>query len=123
MEGNSERVDAPISAALTTCTVDCETIGGGVMINIAGELDMADADRVGQILADAARTASTSVRVRLADLTFADSSAVRVLLLGSMIAGEHGVAFEIVEPHSSVQRLLEVTGLTDALPVVVDGAG
>src|SRR4249920_464250 len=122
MEGNSQAADAAMSAVFTTCTVDCETIGGGVAINIAGELDMADADRVGQILADAARTATTSVRVRLADLTFADSSAVRVLLLGSMIAKERGVAFEIVEPHSSVQRLLEVTGLNDALPVVGDRA-
>ena len=123
MKGNSPATDASMSAVLTTCTVDCETIGGSVAINIAGELDMADADRVGQILADAARTATTSVRVRLADLTFADSSAVRVLLLASMIAGERGVVFQIVEPHSSVQRLLEVTGLTDALPVVGERAG
>ena len=56
MEGNSLAADAAMSAVFTTCTVDCETIGGVVAINIAGELDMADADRVGQILADAART-------------------------------------------------------------------
>ena len=62
MEGNSQAADAAVSAVFTTCTVDSETIGGVVTINIAGELDMADADRVGQILADAARTATTSVR-------------------------------------------------------------
>lgn len=118
MEGEFQVSDAPRSVPLSTCTATIETLNGDVTVTIAGELDMADAERVGEVLADAARAARSSLRVHLAELAFADSSALKALLLGSMICDERGIAFLIVDPHSSVRRLLHVTGLTEKMTIV-----
>jgi anti-anti-sigma factor len=56
--------------------------------------------------------------VQLADLRFADSSAIKAILIGAQAADERGVAYELVSPRGLVQRLLEVTGLNHALTVV-----
>lgn len=118
MEGSFQVSEAPKRLTLTSCTIVTESVNGETTIAIAGELDMADAEKVGQLLTDAARAAKSVLRVRLPDLTFADSSAVRALLLGSMAANDRGVTFEIVDAHTGVRRLLEVSGLTEALNVV-----
>lgn len=123
MDGNYQVSDAAESFTLTTCTVSTTALDGDVSVAIAGELDMADAEKVGKVLADAAKSCKSTLRVGLRDLTFADSSAVRALLLGSMAAAERGVDFEIVDAHTGVRRLLEVSGLTEALNVVGNSDG
>ena len=126
MEGDFQVTSAPPSLALNTCTIDISTTPNEVTVTISGELDMADADRVGEVLADVATADWPIVCVDLAELTFADSSAVRAILLGARAAADHGVAFQLVNPHDAVRRLLEVTGLVDALTVVdepLDQAG
>ena len=118
MEGDFQATSAPPRWTLSTCTVDVETTPTSVLVTIAGELDMADADRVGAILVEAASAGRPIVRVDLAALEFADSSAVKSILLGAKAADEQGVSYELINPHGSVRRLLGVTGLSDALTVI-----
>jgi len=120
MEAGIEVGDDSNRLTLTTCTVETSRLNGEVTVTISGELDMADADRVGSVLTDAGRSAGSIVRVRLTDLTFADSSAVRALLLGSMAADERGIGFEVVDPHRNVRRLLRVSGLSETFNVGED---
>jgi anti-sigma B factor antagonist len=120
MEVEFQTAGAPQRLTLSTCTVDVETTPNTVVVTVAGELDMGDADRVGDVLSEAAVSGRSIVRVDLAGLTFADSSAIKALLLGAKAADDRGVAYEIVNPHGSVRRLLDVTGLDEALTVIDD---
>jgi anti-sigma B factor antagonist len=108
----------PSRLTLSTCTVDIDMAPNSVTVTVAGELDMADADQVGQVLEDAAAAERPTVRLQLSGLTFADSSAVKAIILGAKAADEHGVTFELVNPHSRVRQLLQVTGLVNVLTIV-----
>jgi anti-sigma B factor antagonist len=112
-DGDGER-----RVSLSTSTVEITTTPNHVNVSIAGELDMGDADRVGAILRDAAAAGRALLRVDLAGLTFADSSAIKAILVGAGTAEQRGVAYQLVNPHGGVRRLLEVTGLTEALEVI-----
>jgi anti-sigma B factor antagonist len=114
----SARLASVPRLTLSTCTVDVETSPERVTVTIAGELDMADADQVGEIIANAADAGKPMVRLRLDDLKFADSSAIKAILIGAKAADDRGIGYELVNPRGLVQRLLEVTGLTMALAVV-----
>jgi anti-anti-sigma factor len=121
MEQNSGLASAaPVRQTLTSCAVDIEMSPNNVLVSVIGELDMADADEVGQLLTDAVEAGKPIVRLELSRLTFADSSAIKAVLVGHEAARNRGVTYEIVNPHTRVKRLLEVTGLTSALTVLYE---
>ena len=118
MEDSSSLASVPARLTFSTCTVDVATTNDGVVVQLAGELDMADADQVGDVLLAAVDAASRRVRVQLSELRFADSSAIKAILIGAQAADERGIGYELVNPRGLVERLLEVTGLNQALTVV-----
>ena len=118
MEDNAGLASVPSRLQLSTCTVDVETTATSVVVSVAGELDMADADQVAQVLVDAAEAGRPILRLQLSGLTFADSSAIKAIILGAKAAEQRGVTYELLNPHGRVQRLLQVTGLNTALTVV-----
>ena len=118
MEESSGVASAPARQTLSTCTVDVEVTPNNVIVSVVGELDMADADQVGHVLVEAAEAGKPIVRLELAGLTFADSSAIKAILVGAQAADERGVVYELVNPHDRVRRLLEVTGLANVLTIV-----
>ena len=101
----------------SSCTVRVSSSPTQVVVSIVGELDMVDADKVAKILVDADGGKAT-VSLDLSGLTFADSSAVKAIVLGAQAAARRGVAYELVNPTSRVQRLLEVTGLAGTMTIV-----
>ena len=113
----------PTRLTLRTSTVDVETTSDRIVVRIAGELDMADADQVGAVLIDAVDSGKPIVRLDLSDLKFADSSAIKAILIGAQAAEEGGITYELVNPRGLVKRLLEVTGLDQALLVTNDADG
>jgi len=106
------------SLTLSSCTVGTESTPTELVVSIAGELDMADADKVAKMLVEAADGTTPAIRIDLSALTFADSSAVKAIVLGAQAAKRRGVAYELVNPNRRILRLLEVTGLAGALNVV-----
>lgn len=122
MEESSGLASAPVRQVLSTCMVDVQIAPNSVVVSIVGELDMADGDLVGKILIDAAHAHKPNIRLELAGLRFADSSAIKAILMGAQAAEEHGVTYEIVSPHDRVRRLLEVTGLANVLTIVDEPA-
>src|SRR5258706_9826814 len=110
MEESSGLASAPVRQTLSSCSVDVEMWPSSVVITVIGELDMADGERVGQILTDAAEAGKPIIRLELAGLTFADSSAIKAILVGAQAAEDRGVSYELINPHDRVRRLLEVTG-------------
>ena len=122
MEESSGLASAPVRQILSTCTVDVEMWPNSVDVSVVGELDMADGDQVGKILIEAAEARKPIIRLELAGLTFADSSAIKAILMGAQAAEERGVTYELVNPHDRVRRLLEVTGLSNVLTIVDESA-
>jgi anti-sigma B factor antagonist len=118
MEDSPGLPSMPARLQLSTCTVDVETTASQVVVSVVGELDMADADQVAQVLVDAANAGRPILRLQLSSLTFADSSAIKAIILGARAADQRGVTYELVNPHGRVQRLLQVTGLHKALTIL-----
>jgi anti-sigma B factor antagonist len=116
--GNGMLPDISSPLIFSSCTVRVTPGPTDVVIAIVGELDMADADKVAKILVDAADGDRATVSLELSGLTFADSSAVKAIVLGAQAAARRGVAYELVNPTARVQRLLEVTGLAGTMTIV-----
>lgn len=118
MKGYFQAPSVPSRLTLSTCTVDIDATPNSVTVTVIGEVDTADADQVGEVLAGVAASGRPIVRVDLGGLTFADSSAVKAIIIGARAAEARGVTYELVNPHGNVRRLLGVTGLADVLTIV-----
>jgi anti-anti-sigma factor len=88
-----------------------------VVIALPAEIDMANADRVGQQL----RSALTpGVRTVIADMTatrFCDSSGINMLVRAHQQAAANGTELRLVVASTAVLRVLTLTGLDDLLPI------
>jgi anti-anti-sigma factor len=90
--------------------------GGRTTVAVAGEVDLASAGEV----ADASRDALREGRVRLdlRDVTFMDSSGVRMLDALARECEREGWDLVIAsEMRDSVVQILELTGMLDVLPL------
>jgi anti-anti-sigma factor len=81
--------------------------GGPLLVRLAGELDLAGAADIRPALDELLRRDAQPVRIDAAELTFADSSGVAVLL---RIANRFGPV-ETVHAVPVVRRVLQVLGL------------
>ena len=92
---------------------------GQVRLLLAGELDMATA----HVLAERLRRAATrgeAVVVDLSDLTFMDSSGLRLLLRAAADSQRDGWQLGIRRPPPRIWRSMEVSGAGPFLPLVED---
>jgi len=103
-------------------TVDA-LAGGGSLVGISGELDMATSAELESALERA--NAQERVVVDLTACDFLDSSAIRVLLRGAVRAESAGGSFSLVAPDPQLRRVLEIAGLEAKLPIhpTVEAAG
>ncbi|HEX2030651.1 MAG TPA: STAS domain-containing protein [Actinomycetota bacterium] len=72
------------------------------MLRLVGEIDMSSAETLEGILREE-REKDSELRLDLSEVTFMDSTGLRVLL---SLAASHGVV--IVRPSAAVRRLFEV---------------
>ncbi|MDY7104308.1 MAG: STAS domain-containing protein [Actinomycetota bacterium] len=82
-------------------------------IVLAGELDLHTAP---MLEAELTRASSDPIEIELADVTFIDSSGLRVLVAERQKRGQDGLVLR--SPSAVVRRLLEVTGLDGHLRVL-----
>jgi anti-anti-sigma factor len=93
-----------------------EELDGGVRrLALKGELDMVSAPEVSARLEEMARD-GVAVRLDLSELSFMDSTGVRVIYTASRALQENGGSLEIVKPKGEPWRALEITGLHRILP-------
>jgi anti-anti-sigma factor len=79
-------------------------------IRIAGEIDMSNADSLGEALAGAIRDAVNGhLRVDLSELTFIDSSGIHMLVKAAK--AHPGLRLTLVSPTPTVERVLEICGI------------
>jgi anti-sigma B factor antagonist len=97
--------------------VNEEQLGDGTRrLALKGELDMVSAPEVSARLEELAAESGVAVRLDLSELTFMDSTGVRVIYTASRTLQDNGGRLEIVRPTGEPWRALEITGLHRILP-------
>ena len=84
---------------------------------LRGELDLATAPGLETPVLGLCREGVSAVELDLSRLTFMDSTGLRAVLRAQELCAEHGCDFLVIPGSGQVQRLLELTGTTDVLPL------
>jgi anti-anti-sigma factor len=98
--------------------IEVRRSGSRVVLALAGELDMASAERLQQAIDDEGPRAEMSVVLNLEALEFIDSTGLRVILWALERCQARGQDFAITPGSPQVQRLLSITGVTTHLPTI-----
>jgi anti-sigma B factor antagonist len=95
-------------------SIDVEQVGDVALARVAGEIDLANASRVGRSLAAAA---SRGLVVDLTGVTYLDSAGIGELFaLAARLRTGGGLAL-VVPDGSPLHRLLKITQFDEAAPV------
>jgi anti-anti-sigma factor len=87
-------------------------------IRLEGELDVATAGRIEAELERAEASDVRSIVLDLSDLTFMDSTGVRLLLSANARSRADSNRLSIVRGPASVQRVFELSGVDSTLPFI-----
>ena len=86
-----------------------------VVVSLAGELDLYNAEEVRAALTQAIESGPRRVVVDMAEVEFVDSTALGVLIEARSKLGREGLA--LAAPQLDTRRTLQVSGLDRHLPV------
>jgi anti-sigma B factor antagonist len=87
--------------------------GRVVSLALSGELDLGSAPELDRELREIARTRPERLILDLSGLTFMDSTGLASIVEAKRLADADGHKLVLRRPTSQVQRLFELTGLTD----------
>ncbi len=97
--------------------IDRRAEASTIRITVHGELDLATAPDLRTAIDDAiAERGAERIVVDLSDMTFCDSSGIRILLRAMRVSQLHQVDLTMVPAAPSVQRIFLLAGLDEALP-------
>jgi anti-anti-sigma factor len=88
------------------------------VVALEGEIDLASVPDAERLIAEAEANSPGRLIVDLREVTFMDSSGLRVLLTAHRRAEEAGRGFALVRGGGTVNRLLDVTGLSERLELL-----
>ena len=89
-----------------------------VVVALEGEIDLSAAPDAERRIAQAEAREPGRLVIDLREVTFMDSSGLRVLLTAHRRADQAGRGFALVKGGEAVERLLDVTGLTGRLEIL-----
>jgi len=98
-----------------------ERVGAATVVAFTGELDIASEGPAAAAL-EAALADGGMLVADLRELTFLDSTGVRVLLTAHLHAHKQGIRFGVARSDGMVRKLLRVTRIDQRFPVVDDPA-
>jgi anti-sigma B factor antagonist len=88
-----------------------------VVVRLPAEIDMANAERVGEQLCSAITRGAAVVIADLTSTVFCDSAGARQFVLAHNYADAHNAQVHFVMPDSNVLRVLTLTGLDQLLSI------
>ncbi len=100
---------------MTTTLIKLRLSDGQVVVEIRGEVDVAHAERLRQVLLQASAERPTVLVVDLLYVTFIDSTGIGALAAGYNDARHLGVRFVVSRPSPFIETQLRQTGLHDLL--------
>lgn len=87
-----------------------------VVVAVAGEVDLGTAPSLEEAVTTAVSTAGAhAVRIDLTEVSFMDSTGLRVLLTGRQAAEQRGIAFTVANPQPHLLKVMRVTGIDGLL--------
>ena len=96
---------------MTAAKVECSVEDGSMLISLSGEIDLANAAVVEDEIRSAVSIQPRSVSVDLTELSYIDSSGIRILYgLASRLQALRIVLELIVPLESPTRRLIELSG-------------
>lgn len=87
------------------------------VVRVIGELDLATAPQLGDVLADLSGHGTMHVTVDLSEMAFIDSTGVTVLVSALKRLHEAGGDMALESPRASAMRVFEITGLTNVFTI------
>jgi anti-anti-sigma factor len=93
--------------------IGASAVNGGVVITLAGELDLASAPDLAAAIDDATAAAAEVVIVDLRGLEFMDSTGISVLVQAHQAAAQSRYRFALVKGSPQIDRILSLTGLDE----------
>jgi anti-sigma B factor antagonist len=99
-------------------TITSTSEENGVRVVFTGELDIGGAQSAEDVLRRVESDGAPTLTIDLRGLTFMDSTGLRMLVAADKRAHEAGRTLRIVRGPAPVQRILDLTGLGDKLPIV-----
>jgi anti-anti-sigma factor len=92
--------------------------GRATRIAPSGELDIASAPEFEHAIAEATAEPGAELVLDLRELTFMDSTGLRALAQTNARADEAGFDLSIIRGPRQIERVLQISGLADLLPLV-----
>lgn len=86
--------------------------GDAAVVKVVGELDLATAPQLRELLADLVAQGSRHVTLDLADMAFIDSTGLKVFVAGLQRLRDCGGELALRSPSATAMRVFEITGLT-----------
>jgi anti-sigma B factor antagonist len=96
-------------------SVKAERQGALQTVNVFGELDQATAPELRAVLSDSLADSAASVLVDLSSCDFIDSTGLSLLVEAKRRLAEERRRFGVCCPDPDVRRLLELTGIDEAV--------
>jgi anti-sigma B factor antagonist len=96
-------------------TVQLQPRSDAVLIAVSGELDIASAPELEQMLDQVSPEQTKLVIVDLRELEFMDSTGLSIIVRAHQRLAEHGCELTLIKGPPQVQRLLDLTGVADRL--------
>jgi anti-anti-sigma factor len=91
---------------------------GMVRLALAGEFDLSNASQVEDALKEVEEERPSLLVIDLRDLTFMDSTGLRVMVSADARARDDSRRLVVVQGPESVHRVFRITGLDDHLDIV-----
>jgi anti-sigma B factor antagonist len=107
-----------LSALPPITDISVERHPGAVLVRITGELDLAAKPQFEECLKGLSNEKSAELVLDLREVTFIDSTGLRMVLDLWEHSRENGFDLAILPASQTVQRAFELTGLDGALPIV-----
>jgi anti-anti-sigma factor len=92
-----------------------ESRANSLVMTLAGELDLETAPQLDHQLSEIDFTAFTRLLIDLGDITFMDSAGLRSIIGAQRLSESNNHAVIFRRGSRQVQRLFEITGMTDRL--------
>ena len=103
---------------MSTFDIGVTSNGEATRLTLRGEFDIANAPHLEREITRFVESGGSRLVVDLRDLSFIDSTGLRIVLETRQRAADRGFELEIVRGPRQVQRVFELTGLEDRLPFV-----
>ncbi len=85
-------------------------------ITLEGEIDLAGVPELDAVIAGVCAGEPRTITLDLRKVTFIDSTGVHSLFAANEACRQHGHELQIIPGPANIQRVFEMTGITDSLP-------